>query len=350
MREINETIGLCDQCYRHIPAIKFERDGAIWLGKICQEHGYSESLIEPDAEFYLKYKYPFRLPKGYFIDITNKCNLKCPHCYQMPDNSLSNRSVEAILDQILSWEDDGYGLALAGAEPTVRRDLDILVKSIADLSIKPRRVIILSNGVNLSSETYVKKFKDINNLMWTIGLNHPDYHGAKIRSKQMAGIHNCISNGIFIKDISYTLEDLSQLEYCLEEIQELSKILPSNFRIRCGADIGRNPDMPQLYLSQLVYAVKEICDKKSWSYITKSDEGIRAHYPVLINDVFVKIIQWPDVSTIDLEEMQTEAWGDLLPGYPISPLVHQVILRDALINNNMPLLDTVPKKYRRHHD
>ena len=65
-----------------------------------------------------------------------------------------------------------------------------------------------------------------------------------------------------------------------------------------------------------------------------------------INGILVKIIQWPDVRTIDLEEDQTESWADMLPGKPVSPLVHQVILRDQAVNKGQMLLDTVPEKYR----
>ena len=45
--------------------------------------------------------------------------------------------------------------------------------------------------------------------------------------------------------------------------------------------------------------------------------------------------------------MQTETWADLLPGKPISPLIHQVILRDAMINNNKIIYDTIPTEFRR---
>jgi len=348
MLKLNDTITLCEHCYRHVPAEKFERDGSIWLGKICPAHGYIENLIEPDAEFYMNYDYKIKLPKGYFIDITNRCNLKCQHCYQVPDNMSTDRSLNAILDQIMSWEDDAYGLALVGAEPTMRKDLDILVKSVFELPIKTRRTIILSNGVRLSDIDYARKFVGIEKLIWTFGLNHPDYHGSKIRNKQMIGIENCIKLGLTIKDISYTLDDMSQIEYCLEEIQELYKKTSANFRIRCSADIGRNPKQPQIYLSQLVQRTKEIAAKNNWSITPLEKDGIRAHYPFMINGIYVKIIQWPDSGTLDLEEIQTEAWADILPDYPISPLVHQVILRDALLNKGLPLPDLVPEKYRRH--
>jgi uncharacterized radical SAM superfamily Fe-S cluster-containing enzyme len=47
-----KTMSMCEYCYRHIPAIKFERDGAIWLGKTCKAHGYHERVVDANAEFY----------------------------------------------------------------------------------------------------------------------------------------------------------------------------------------------------------------------------------------------------------------------------------------------------------
>lgn len=347
MNKISDTVSLCEHCYRHVPAIKFERDGSIWLSKTCPVHGTSEYLVEPNAEFYINYNYPKKSHTAYFIEVTNKCNLACPHCYQIPDNQSTDASIDYLLTLIASWPDDGYAISLAGAEPTTRKDLDILIKSIQALPGKPRSIIVLTNGVNLSKREYAEKFVGIKNLFWTIGLNHPDYQGHKVRDKQMQGIENCISLGLAIKNISYTLEGLHQLEYCLEEIQQFYPAKCERFRIRVGADIGRNPEGEQIYMSQLVYAVKDVCVAKNWTYTENMSKGIRAHFPVYVNGVSIKLIQWPDATTLDMEETQTETWADLLPGKPVSPLVHQVMLRDYSVNNGNILLDTVPEKYRR---
>lgn len=342
-----ETTSLCETCYRHIPANKFEKEGGIWLGKTCSKHGYSEHLIDPNAKFYLDYQYPKHPLTSYFIEVTNRCNLTCPHCYQIPDNTSKDLSIDYIIAQIKSWPDDGYSISLAGAEPTVRKDLEQLIEAIQLIPGKPRSIIVLTNGVNLSKVDYAEKFVKFKNLIWTIGLNHPDYQGHRVRDKQMQGIENCLKLGLSIKNISYTLEGLDQLEYCLTEIQEFYPSKCEQFRIRVGADIGRNPDGPQIYLSQLVSSVKDLANKYQWTYSTDETTGIRAHYPVIVNGVYIKLIQWPDVTTIDLDEMQTETWADLLPGKPISPLIHQVMLRDASVNNGMMLYDVVPERYRR---
>jgi hypothetical protein len=263
----------------------------------------------------------------------------------MPDADSIDPSIDYILSLIKTYPDDGYPVSLVGAEPTVRKDLPELITAIQQLPGKPRGIMILTNGVNLSDAEYTKKFASIKNVMWTIGLNHPDYQGHTVRRKQMDGIKIALECGLRIKNISYTLEDLSQMEYCLEEIQEFGNSICEQFRIRCGAEIGRYPGSPKLFLSDLIREGKSISSRKGWKYEEEPEKGNRAHYPVIINGLLVKIIQWPDAKTLDLKEIQTEALADILPGKPPSPLVHQVILRDGAINKGLFLWDTIPQEY-----
>ena len=345
MNKLEDTLSLCEHCYRHVPAIRFERDGQIWLWKKCKWHGESEHLIEPDAEFYLNYNYPREALQSYLIDVTNRCNLNCPNCYQEPDNMSKDQPIEYFLEIIKSWPDDGFPLALCGAEPTVRKDLPEFLAAIQALPGKPRGIMILTNGVRMADREYVEQFKEFKNLMWTIGLNHPDYQGRTVRAKQMEGIKHMKEFGLRIKNVSYTLEHMGQLEYCLEEMQEFGVEICEQYRVRCGADIGRHPGGPKIFLSDLIKETKKICEKNNWTFEWEKDHGNRAHYAALINGLFCKIIQWPDARTLDLNEVQTEAIADILPGKPPSPLVHQVILRDGAVNKGLPLYDTIPQEY-----
>lgn len=345
MEKLEDTLSLCEHCYRHVPAIRFKKDNQIWLSKTCPVHGYAEHLVEPNADFYLNYNYPRHALKSYFIETTNRCNLACPHCYQEPNNKDKDPSIDYILTLIQSWPDDGYPLALVGAEPTTRKDLPDLIRAIQSLPGKSRGIMILTNGVNLSNYSYAEKFLGLENVKWTFGLNHPDYQGHTVRAKQMQAIDNCVNLGLNIKNVSYTLEDMTQLEYCLSEIQEFGTNVCQQYRIRCGADIGRTPGGTKIFLSDLVRETKEIAKKYNWTIEFNPNDGNRAHYPLIINGIHVKIIQWPDVKTLDLLEVQTEAIADIVPGKPRSPLVHQVILRDALVNKGINLWDTIPQEY-----
>lgn len=342
---INETMSICEHCYRHVHAVKFIENNSIWLKKTCIEHGESIHLIEPDAQFYLDYQYERHALQSYFLEITNRCNLACPHCYQMPDNKSNDDSIDSIIEKIKSWPDDGYPVSLVGAEPTMRADLVDLILKIKELPGKARTIMILTNGVKLANEAYAKQFENINGVIWTFGLNHKTYQGLKVREKQIKGIENCIKYKLPIKNISYTLLDMSQLEDCVNEIVSFGFKYCQQYRIRCGADIGRSPKGDQIYLSQLIKATENVCIKNNYEFERCPTYGNRAHYPVKINGIPTKIIQWPDVKTIDLSEVQTEAIADILPNKPPSPLVHQVILRDGAINKGLPLLDTIPLEW-----
>lgn len=345
MKKIHDTLTICEVCYRHVPGTLFERDNQIWLTKTCKEHGTVEHLVEPDSTFYNEYTYEPRRLDGYLIEVTNRCNLDCPHCYQLPDSNSLDPDIDYVLDIIKSWPDDGRHVVLAGAEPTVRKDLPELMRSIRQLPGKHRRLMVLTNGVNFHRDDYAEQFVDIPDLQWTVGLNHPDYQGPVVHRKQLEGIKNIKKAGLHLKNISYTLESLDQLEYVLDEIMEFKDTV-KQYRIRCGADIGRYPGDPKLYMSQLVSEVKKLCERKSWSFERMHpSEGNRSHYPAKINNVPVKIIQWPDAKTIDLKEMQTEILADIVPNKPPSPLLHQVIIRDGAVNKKLMLYDTIPQEY-----
>jgi MoaA/NifB/PqqE/SkfB family radical SAM enzyme len=314
------------------------------LGKTCPKHGYQEVVLDNNTEFYKSQQYQRRKPGSYWLDITNRCNLDCPHCYQMPDNNSKDPSIDYLLSEVMSWPDNGYPVSLVGAEPTVRRDLPDLVLAIQALPIKTRNVIIVTNGVYLAKWDYVERFKGIPNLKWTFGLNHPDYNGGQIRVKQMEGLENCIKLGLDVKTLTYTLANLEQLSDVMYEVQKFG----INARIQLGVEIGRVPegDFKELYLSELVTIAEQFCINNGWTWEPDYISGNRTHYAVRINGIEHKFIKWCDVGTIDLEEVQSESWANIVPGKPMSPLLHQVILRDQAVNRGQMLLDTVPEKYR----
>jgi molybdenum cofactor biosynthesis enzyme MoaA len=314
------------------------------LGKTCSKHGYQEAILDCNIDFYKSQEYQRRRPGSYWLDITNRCNLDCPHCYQMPDNNSKDPSIDYLLSEVDSWPDNGYPVSLVGAEPTVRKDLADLVLAIQALPGKPRNVIIVTNGVYLAKWDYVKRFKGISRLRWTFGLNHPEYNGGQIRDKQMEGLENCFKLGLDVKTLTYTLADLGQLADVMHEVQKF-KI---SARIQLGVEIGRVPEgeFKELYLSELVTVAEQFCLDNGWTWKPDYVNGNRTHYAVRINDIEHKFIKWCDVRTIDLEEIQSESWASIVPGKPMSPLLHQVILRDQAINKGQMLLDTIPEKYR----
>src|SRR3972149_5472323 len=103
------TGSLCPECLKVIPATLYIGDGALKMKKTCKEHGEFDEVCWSDAEMYLKAEnwaldgvglenpqivdakvcpYECGLCNLHYsatslcnIDLTNRCNLKCPICF-----------------------------------------------------------------------------------------------------------------------------------------------------------------------------------------------------------------------------------------------------------------------------
>ena len=52
MKKLRDTLSLCPQCHRIVPAEVVEEANAIWLVKHCPEHGEQKEIYWSDAEYY----------------------------------------------------------------------------------------------------------------------------------------------------------------------------------------------------------------------------------------------------------------------------------------------------------
>lgn len=346
-----ETVSLCEQCYKHVQSVVFERDSSIWLSKTCNTHGYSEYMIEKDAEFYKSLTYDvhaYDIPNSIMIEVTDRCNLNCPHCYHEPDSKTVDKPIELIMAQLESWPKDSGGVILAGAEPTVRKDLPEVIQKISNWQTQTGRteqdITILTNGVKFSDRAWVREIKKAGCRAVMIGLNHPSYQGETVHRKQLDGIKNCKEEGLLIYYIGYTIESYDHLPFILNEIQELGDSA-MQYRVRAGSDIGRNPDEPRAFLSDNVNEIKQLVEGNRWTWEKIPGDDNLYHYMVNINGLTHRIIQWSDVKTIVMDELKCGPWCDFVPGKPVTNFLHQIMLRDATINMNRVLLDTVPEEY-----
>ena len=81
-----KTTSLCHICYRHCVAERVTMPDGVYLKKTCVDHGESTHLLETDINFYNQLEYDksgYSIPQGVMIEVTDKCNLNCPHCYHL---------------------------------------------------------------------------------------------------------------------------------------------------------------------------------------------------------------------------------------------------------------------------
>ncbi|MDD4594329.1 MAG: radical SAM protein, partial [Methanobacteriaceae archaeon] len=192
--EIKQTVSLCPTCLKPVPAEVYEKDGKIFIKKTCPEHGEFNNTYWGSSDLYGKLeKYtPLIKPadnpqvekKGGcpnncgiceqhesttvlgLIDVTNRCNLRCPICFA---NAAASKSlyeptfdeIKEMLQNLRNIEPRGCpAIQFAGGEPTVRKDLPELIKLAIDLGFSHTQ--IATNGIRLAKkEGYAKELREI---------------------------------------------------------------------------------------------------------------------------------------------------------------------------------------------
>jgi len=311
------------------------------MKKYCPEHGTIESIVETDLEFYygLKHKKDFISFNQVIFEVTDRCQLACPHCYHLPDNKISDRPLDLIVEQVKNFPAECMPM-FAGAEATLRKDFVEMCSRINDLGFA--EFSLLTNGIKFADKEFTLNSFDAGLKQLCLGLNHHSYQGDKIHQKQLVGLENMLDVGYNIGYVGYTIESLDDVPDILEEIQKINTDKISHYRIRCGSFIGRSLDQHRSYLSNLVKKVQSILgDEVKFGVYDDNPYHVMLEW----GKIRLRLIQWPDVTNIDMEELRTGPWCNFYEG-PITNFVHQVITRDAYRNNNIPAPDLVPLRYR----
>lgn len=99
-------------------------------------------------------------PLQIVFNITNRCNLRCLHCFNQSGENLKEKELteKEVLELIEEISDiKPFNLCFSGGEPLIRKEL--LLKSAKILSSKGIRLSLVTNGYFLDKKT-VKELKD----------------------------------------------------------------------------------------------------------------------------------------------------------------------------------------------
>jgi len=192
MRFIKATESICPECLAVLPATIYEEDGKVYITKSCPEHGEYRELYWGDygqyerAAGYGRQGALMRNPrteknKGCpydcgicpshksttalgIIDVTNRCNLRCPICFAHagaagylyePTAQQIREMMENLMANDPVWTP---ALQLSGGEPTVREDLPELVEMAKEVGFV--HVEVDSNGISMAeSPEYCRELK-----------------------------------------------------------------------------------------------------------------------------------------------------------------------------------------------
>ncbi|MHA1906448.1 MAG: tetraether lipid synthase Tes [Candidatus Thorarchaeota archaeon] len=193
------TQSICPECLMTddktvvIDALVYEDDGKIMYKKSCDKHGEYVDVYWGDAEMFKKaqtwwYKSigldnprtesikgcpsdcgPCTEHKSHtalaLIDVTNRCNLRCPICFAVAaeGGSVYEPTPEEVLEMMRNLRSNkpvpAPALQFAGGEPTVSKHLPQYIKWAKELGF--RHVQIASNSIRIGkSKEYLQELRD----------------------------------------------------------------------------------------------------------------------------------------------------------------------------------------------
>lgn len=174
-------------------------------------------------------KNPFDPPylKNLMINITEKCNLTCKHCYITNKNrtDFPIKKLKSIIKEF--YELQGIKLVITGGEPLLYSQLLDLLIFLKDL---PLIKVILSNGVlfsnypkilSLLKENYFEVFVSIDGLEKT----HNDFRDSDCFQKSIEGIKIMLKEGITVSiNTMVHKQNLNEFDSLFNLFKSLGKI------------------------------------------------------------------------------------------------------------------------------
>lgn len=189
---IKKTKSLCPECKKTIDADFIERDNEVYMVKNCKEHGNFEDIISIDSEHF-KWSQKYRMdgqkpdnacvptkngcpndcgacpehmstPSIAIVDVTYRCNLKCPICFANAEAKGMN--YEPTYDELIRifkhfraiTPQPSVCAMYAGGEPTMRNDLPDLLAACVEMGFE--QLQIATNGIKLTNIDYLQEIID----------------------------------------------------------------------------------------------------------------------------------------------------------------------------------------------
>jgi radical SAM protein with 4Fe4S-binding SPASM domain len=226
--------------------------------------------------------------------ITNKCNLRCSHCYQgsyTDQSDLSLDDLKKIADKIFSimkkWHKKG-DISITGGEPLIKKELFPLLTYL-DGAEEISRLDVLCNGILITDEIAVKlkNIEKLNNVQISLDGATPEIHdqirGPGTFKKALRGIRILISHGIDVK-VMFTLQRLNMGEIpCLIDLAIKEKI--SGITIERMVPTGAGGDKRDAILNpkELRETFQYISDRSDIEYQNGHKLRILKYRPLWIN-------------------------------------------------------------------
>ncbi len=225
------------------------------------------SVVNGIGKFGLHIPLVFGAPLAVTFNLTNLCNLRCPHCYQ---NAIASKlptevttpEIISILSQLAQY--GVTGMLFGGGEPLMHPDIFKILRITTKLGMFAN----LSTNGTLITEKIAQRIKNTGISRVTISLDGLGETHDKMRGKEgtfertVRGIKNCkaigMQTGIAVTLTRYNVDEIPQIVEFAKEL-DLAGVLLNHF-----VPVGRGQKSAELDVSNeereavLRYLYKEL--------------------------------------------------------------------------------------------
>lgn len=320
-------MSLCPECYRRIPALIHLTGDGVMIQKHCTDHGETVSMVERDAKFYLQCieSAAPTIYAGYFIDITEKCNLKCKYCYYQVDNKKPDRSIDSIVQDAILHQNMAPFI-LTGGEPTLRKDLPEIVRKLRHIG----PVEIVTNGSGLTKEL-IDELKPFISLGSTVGINLSRHD--EIEADNMRVLKLFEDMGLKLESVLFVIDKLSDINDIINLCDGWSHVINAT-RIKAATKVW-NEQKPKekIFVSDMLMVMVEGYNAEPvWWRKNKV-----SFFNTKLNGIMHMLVSWYDRFNVDMLDINCAPYYQPKTGETMNILTAMLInegLQKGWMNGN----------------
>jgi len=287
MNLLKNTISLCPECYRYIPAKVLTDGKAVYMQKSCPVHGKTQAMVESSLDFYL-----FTLGNnsgiynGHLIDVTSRCDLDCRYCYYKKGAKDFDR--ESIVNEARVTVGP---YILTGGEPTLRDDLPELLREIKTIG----ETHFLTNGSGFVDRKFLRECADSASMSRGFNCIGFSYHEEQ---RYIADImENMRAERIRPEILFWVIDSLYQIPDVIR-FAEANRGMFRDVRIKIASNVWNQAYTKKIFVSQVLDYFRQLPGD-----LKTAPQGKSSFFPIQYNGITYAIISWMDATNIDCQDI-----------------------------------------------